>query len=392
MKNISCALILGGYVNGYCIVRELFEKGIRNIYLFDYKRGLATYSNKIRKYSIFEKNPESLLFEIEKLHNSYNYMVIYPTDDLQIDLLNTIYDKINHYCFIPFNPKNITENLDKYEQYKCCEKIGVPYPKTEKIDSINKIYNIDNLLFPVLIKPTTRVDIKTKMFRSLEIKTRNDFKEKVTFLKDTVSKGIPLIASEIIPGEGSNIYAYIGYRNHKGEILNEWIGKKLSQFPDDFGVFSSASNQAPEIIREQGRKLLYGMNLIGINEPEFKYDQRDGKYKLMEINLRSMMWHRTGNISGVNLQHTQYLDALGSESPQQKQILNKTLHFVYFKHEIINLLRRKGYWGTFKHNLWGEAKTNYAIFDKTDIKPFIIDSAHAFRAVAGICLRHLKIQ
>ena len=144
-------------------------------------------------------------------------------------------------------------------------------------------------------------------------------------------------------------------------------------------------------IRELGRKLLYGMNLIGINEPEFKYDQRDGKYKLMEINLRSTMWHRTGNISGVNLQHTQYLDALGSESPQQKQILNKTLHFVYFKHEIINLLRRKGYWGTFKHNVWGGAKTNYAIFDKTDIKPFVIDSINTFRAVAGICLRHLKI-
>ena len=391
MKNNSCALILGGYVNGYCIIRELFEKGIRNIVLFDYKRRLASYSNKIRKYSIIEGNPDSLLFEIEKLHNSCNYIVIYPTDDLQIELLEAIYDEIESFCFIPFNPENVVKISDKYEQYRWCDKIGVPYPKTEKIDNINEIQNINNLLFPVLIKPSTRMDIKIKMFRSLEIKTKDDFKEKATILKDVVSKGIPLIASEIIPGDGSNIYAYVGYRNHKGEILNEWIGKKLSQFPDDFGVFSSASNQASEIVREQGRKLLHGMNLIGINEPEFKYDQRDDQYKLMEINLRSMMWHRTGNISGVNLQHTQYLDALGSESPQQKQILNKTLHFVYFKHEIINLLRRKGYWGTFKHNLWGGAKTNYAIFDKTDIKPFIIDSAHTFRAVAGICLRHLKI-
>ena len=63
----------------------------------------------------------------------------------------------------------------------------------------------------------------------------------------------------------------------------------------------------------QGRKLLNGMDIKGIAQPEFKYDFRDQKYKLMEINLRSMMWHRVGNLSGVNLQYSQYLDALGEK-------------------------------------------------------------------------------
>ena len=30
------SLVLGGYVNGYSIIKELYEKDLRNIALFDY--------------------------------------------------------------------------------------------------------------------------------------------------------------------------------------------------------------------------------------------------------------------------------------------------------------------------------------------------------------------
>ena len=116
------------------------------------------------------------------------------------------------------------------------------------------------------------------------------------------------------------------------------------------------------------------MNLYGIAESEFKYDARDGKYKLMEINHRSTMWHRAGNISGVNVQYAQYLDALGLTVPIQKQIKDKNIHYVYFKHELINLLTRSGYWQTFIHNLFQSDQTKFAVYDIKDIKPFLFDT------------------
>ena len=70
----------------------------------------------------------------------------------------------------------------------------------------------------------------------------------------------------------------MAYRTKKGEIVNEWIGKKETQYPNDFGIFSSATiSSEPEVLK-QGRKLLNGLNLFGINQPEFKYDYRDGKF------------------------------------------------------------------------------------------------------------------
>lgn len=142
----------------------------------------------------------------------------------------------------------------------------------------------------------------------------------------------------------------------------------------------------------QGRTLLEGMDIKGIAQPEFKYDSRDRKYKLMEINLRSMMWHRVGNLSGVNLQHSQYLDAIGEEINRQVQVKSRDVHFVYLKHEIINLVTRRKYLKTFRKNLLGSDETHLAVYDRRDIKPFLIDCIDISVEVTEACLRAFKIR
>ncbi len=385
-------LVLGGYVNGYSIIRELHAKGVENIALFSYGRSLASYSNKINYFKSIEKSSESLKKEIIELKKQCDYIVIFPTDDLQLENLHKIYNDIKDFCFIPFNYDNLIESLDKYVQYSYCEEFDIPYPKTIDIKQLNDVNKIETMMFPVLVKPNKRDDLVTDVFRSLFLNNVEDFYSNKEKLSCFLDKNITFLASEYIPGDDTNIYAYVGYRSQKGEILNEWIGKKLTQYPDEFGVFSSGSNECLEIVKEQGRKLLEVMNLKGIAEPEFKYDSRDGKYKLMEINLRSMMWNRVGNLSGVNIQYTQYLDAIGEKVSKQVQNLENRVHFVYMKHEILNLLQRKGYWKHFKYNVWGCENTHFAVFNRKDIKPSLFDSIFIIKAFVGRCLRVLKIR
>ncbi|AKB45796.1 ATP-grasp enzyme-like protein (plasmid) [Methanosarcina sp. Kolksee] len=373
MERDHCALVLGGYVNGYSIIQELHEKRVQDIILFDSSKKLASYSNKIKKFILIDETPESLLKEIRNLHEEYERVIVFPSDDLYLENLHAIYDKISPFCFLPFNQENLKECLDKYVQYSYCEALGVPYPKTMEIQKKEDIENIKKIQFPIIIKPKKREDMKTNVFRNLILTGLKEVEKNRKDLERHLDTGISFLASEIIPGDGSCIYAYVAYRNQDGKILNEWTGKKLSQYPNDFGVFSSASNEAPEEILEQGRILLNGMNIKGIAEPEFKYDQRDKKYKLMEINLRSMMWHRMGNLSGVNLQYSQYLDAIGKKVKPQTQIKDKNIHFVYIKHEIINLAKRKGYYRIFFRNLLQSDKTYLAVYDVKDIRPFLTD-------------------
>lgn len=371
-KANSCALVLGGHVNGYSIVKELYEQGITEIALFDPGRSLARYSNKVKYRAVIDKKSETLLNALKKLHQHYDYIVPFPTDDLQLENLHTIYDEVSNFCYMPFNRDTLLDASDKFYQYQTCEKIGVPYPKTVNAKSVSDLESIDGLTFPLLIKPSTRKDLTVDVFRTLYLETEADYLNAKSNLTEKIAKGVEFVISEYILGDDTNMYIYTCFRSLEGVILNEWIGKKLTQYPDNYGVFCSASNEAPEAVLIQGRKLVEALNAYGIVEPEFKYDARDGCYKLMEVSLRSSMPHRVGNISGVKLQETQFKYATGQDIITYHQELNERRHFVLMLHEIPNLIARKGYWKHFKHNVWGGQKRVWAIFEWRDIKPFLL--------------------
>ncbi|MFA5134770.1 MAG: hypothetical protein WC505_03165 [Patescibacteria group bacterium] len=368
-----CCLVIGGHVNGYSIIQDLYDRGVHRILLLDFIKPIASYSNKIKQFIQIPETSIALHEKLVQLNKKFAYIILFPTADNHIELLHTLHEKIKQFCFIPFNNDTIESYLNKSVQYDYCKKLGIPYPKTLVINYASDFNAIATLMFPVLIKPDKRDDITTNIFRNRLIKNADEFKKVTPELNTFLRKGHHFIASEMVPGSGDMVFAYVGYRNKNGEIINEWTGKKLSQYPNDFGVFASASNQSPAIIKEQGRRLLHGMNIFGIAEPEFKYDYRDQHYKLMEINFRSMMWHRVGNLSGINLQYTQYCDALGRKVEKQTQNQNQRIHYIFLNHEIENLFRRKGYCKIFKTNLFGGEKTFLAIHDWHDPKPLLIN-------------------
>jgi len=393
-KNLdkTCALVLGGHVNGYSIVKELYEQEIKNIALFDPGKSLSRFSNKVMYRAVIDNTPETLFRELKKLHQKYEYIVIYPTDDLQVENLHALYDEVSDFCYLPFNPDTVIQSSDKFVQYETCERIGVPYPKTVNAKAAEDLDSIESLVFPLLIKPSTRKDLTVDVFRTLYLETLEKYQESKTLLAELINKGIEFVISEYIPGDDTNIYAYTCFRNENSEILNEWTGKKLTQYPDNYGVFCSASNEAPEIVLTQGRAIVAALEAYGIVEPEFKYDYRDGKFKLMETNLRSMMWHRTGSISGVKLHETQFKYATGTAVNHYQQDKSKSIHFVLMLHEIPNLFARKSYWKHFKHNVWSGEKRVWAIFDWRDIKPFLYSLVLIAKMGAGAWLRRFGLR
>jgi D-aspartate ligase len=379
MKNTDCCLVLSGYVNGYSIIRELSKQGIRNIVVFDTQKSLAAYSNKIQKFVRIDPSVQSLYQAIHDLHQEFDRIILFPTSERHLEQLHELYDKIESYCFLPFNRQNLLASISKINQYEHCEKSGVPYPQSVTIRHEHQLDQLLRLPFPIIVKPSHRDNERNDVFRHLVLNTPDDYESCKDVIQGYLAKGVTFLASEIIPGDSSNIYAYVGYRSKQGVILNEWTGKKLSQYPNHFGVFASASNQAPPEVLHQGRKLLEAMDLYGICEPEFKYDSRDGTYKLMEINLRPMMWNRVGSLSGVNLMYTQYLDARGEKTVKEQQDQTRDLHFVYGKYELLSFLKGTISFKTLWKNLFCSDKTYFAVFDVQDIKPFWADILHSLR-------------
>ncbi|MDA7880912.1 hypothetical protein N9A94_01235 [Akkermansiaceae bacterium] len=383
----TCTLVLGSNLNGYSAVQELADEGVRSIVLADHSRGLAARSRRIERFEDCNQTSAGLLDLLERLHQSYEFIIPFPTSDLFVENLAKISDRVKDFCFIPFNPELVQKFASKAMQYRECARLGVPCPQTVFVEDKHDLGELDRLPLPIIAKPVSREDVLGKVWRSRIAETDEERYELRADIVELLRSGLSFIVSEVIPGPESNIYSYMAYRCEDGEILNEWTGRKLAQYPNAYGIFSTGSNQAPEVVAEQGRALVRGMGLNGLSQPEFKLDQRDGQYKLMEINLRAMMWHRTGNLAGVKLLYSQYLNALGATVPKMEQDKERDIHFIYLKHEIFNLVNRRGYFATFRRNLWGGDCNKWAIFSLRDPVPFLYDS---LRTISPLLKRFAK--
>lgn len=381
-----CAVVLGGHVNGYSVIQELAAGGIKDIHLVIYAKAggippLATKSKYVKQVHRMEKSAESLKAVLETIHREHDWLVLYPTDDYQMELLCHLYHDLESFCFPPVDPVKSLKYQDKFEQYRMCDALGVSYPRTVLLEDASGFEGLKDFMWPVIIKPVTRKDISVKLFRLKTYASMDELGAASQEYAGYFSQGHRFIASEVIPGDGSSLFSHVAYLDRNGKILNDWSGRKYSQRPDDFGVFATACNIAPDEVSELGRKLVEGIGLVGFMQTEFKYDSRDGRYKLMEINLRPHMWNRVGFLSGVRLDQTHWRYALGEDVEKQPQDTSRDIRFAYFRHELQNFLEYgRAYRARQKKFLHGGDELVWAVYDRGDIKPFLSDSLNAIGA------------
>jgi len=375
-----CCVVLGGYVNGYGIISELYSKIDDDIILFDSHKLLASKSNKIKDFKFINDDANALKEALKDLKKEYDKLIIFPTSDNDLENLYTIYDEIKEFSFIPLNKETYKNSIKKDFQYKVCKNLSLPIPNSVILKKGDDIKNrVESLLYPIIIKPTIREDHQKDVFRNIILNSTKELNRNIDRLNYFLNQNIEFLVSEFIPGDDATLYSHVGYRTKSGKIVEDWIGHKLSQYPKSFGVVSVGINEAPEIVREQSKMILSKLNIHGLFQTEFKYDHRDKKYKLMEVNLRSMMWNKIGYTSGVYTNYALYLDALSKPFKREKKEQKKRC-FIYMKHEILNLLQTKKYFKKFLSHILCKRKT-FAIFDSKDIKPFLFDSFLTMKAV-----------
>jgi predicted ATP-grasp superfamily ATP-dependent carboligase len=147
-----------------------------------------------------------------------------------------------------------------------------------------------------------------------------------------------------------------------------------------FGVAGLAEsiNEIDEL-RVFSQALLKESKFSGISQIEFKKNNRDGKFYLMEINPRIWLWMQTAVGSGVNLALAYYSHLAGL--PEKKYQQSGKCMFINGLSMFDNTFReRKLTWLPYYIKSCFTRRI-YSIKDKNDPKPYQIESRRFLKKI-----------
>ena len=117
---------------------------------------------------------------------------------------------------------------------------------------------------------------------------------------------------EYIPGNEDSVWMFNGYYNADSECLFAVTGQKIRQSPVYTGATSLGICIKNNTIQETTNAMMKKIGYKGIVDIGYRYDKRDGKYKVLDINPRIGQTFRLFvGTNGIDCARAQYLDLTG---------------------------------------------------------------------------------
>ncbi len=265
--------------------------------------------------------------------------ILIPSDDLYIEYIDKYFDILKDYFEMQssLSPDISFKFLNKKDFYILCEEYHVPYPKTlflsgdESLDEITKI-----LRFPIILKPNLIHKWKKYLCgkKVILIETLEELKDIFSNQKSIIEDSM---LQEVVPGQEDQLYLFKGYFGKDGKLKTSFTGRKIRQYPPNFGSASLAESMQNEDVERISVKFLEELKFHGLCGSEFKYDDRDGEYKMIEINIRPQLWEDLTRIAEKEIVWAAYCDLAGLNLPEQTPQKNG-VKWVYLTRDIFSAL------------------------------------------------------
>lgn len=203
--------------------------------------------------------------------------------------------------------------LNKWEMHVLAKEHDIPTPAAVHPASLDEI---DEFLarteFPIVMKAADRYagdPPPTKLIHS-----RQELMDEVG---DRDAEGIPLniVLQEYIPGDVRTVWMCNGYFGADPDHDVTFTGKKLRQV-SSAGIASLAICLPNDTVGAQTRRFMRGVGYRGCVGIGWRYDERDGLYKLLDVNARvSGVFRLFEGTNQMDVVRVCYLDLTGQEVP-----------------------------------------------------------------------------
>jgi D-aspartate ligase len=313
-------VLLGCFLHsGLGIVRSLGRIGVP-VYVIDNGQFSIGFSSKYcRGKFIWDlakaSSDESLKFLAEVGRKIGRRSVLIPNSDAQAMFVADYADRlVDHFIFPNPRAALVRSLCSKKEMYYLARKSGVNTPETAFPQSREDVLKyLRSAQFPIVLKPIFN-QINGKSAKPIVI--AHTQQELLQIYDATEDPSRPnLMLQEFIPG-GDETWVFNGYFDKNSECRIAFTGKKLRNFPPGFGMASLAVCLRNDDVKKMTVNFMKAIGYKGGLDLGYRYDSRDGRYKVHDINPRiGAMLRLFVGTNGMDVVRALYLDMTGRPIP-----------------------------------------------------------------------------
>jgi predicted ATP-grasp superfamily ATP-dependent carboligase len=317
----AVVMLRSGHHGGLGIARSLGRLGVP-VYSVDATRWEPVFTSRYcrRRFLLdVESLPPDLA--VERLREIGRKVgarpILLPTTDQACMWLADNADALSLDFHFPAIDTDLVHTLcDKSRMQELAHQYGVPIARSMTPRSKADVSRfLDEAAFPLMVKETGGGRLRARAGASkFVVQTRSE----VFHLYDRAAdpENPNLMLQEFVPGVD---WMFNGYFDSHSRCLFGMTGKKIRRFPAHTGVTSLGVCLANETVIRTTTEFMQNIGYRGILDIGYRWDMRDGSYRVLDINPRIGCTFRLFTSSdGMDVARALYLDLTGQPVPAAK--------------------------------------------------------------------------
>jgi predicted ATP-grasp superfamily ATP-dependent carboligase len=205
--------------------------------------------------------------------------------------------------------------IDKWQFAELLARVDVPRPKTMLLTSEDQMSALPETCYEnMFLKPLNSQEFwQRHRVKALRLRGRQHALDLMAELQRHGRREFPILLQEYVPGPATKYYLVDGFVDRHGRTRALIARRRIRMYPPGFGSSSFSETIPIDDVQhavETLEQLWAEVGFRGIFDAEFKYDDRDGQFKILEVNARPWWYVEFATRCGVDLCRMAYDDAL----------------------------------------------------------------------------------
>jgi D-aspartate ligase len=212
--------------------------------------------------------------------------IMVPTDDSGAVFVAEHAEPLSKWFLFPRVEKGLPRRLaNKKDLYSLCTTFRVSCPEATFPACLDDLLEFtERARFPVVIKASEPYRLPSGV---LTVRIVESPKTLLALYKGAAASGInDLFLQEYIPDSCAEDWIFHGYANPESGYLVAFTGRELRSYPPFAGSTTLGVSQPNDELARQTERFLKAARYAGIMDLDYRFDKRDGRYKLLDFNPR----------------------------------------------------------------------------------------------------------